>query len=107
MSSIIHVEVRPRTNDDDENLAAAPPPIPELLKNRIDELGASIAEIATKLRTRIDTIESTAETGNWALSEVSLQFSLDLGSEVGVIVARAKATAGFEAELKWSRKADK
>ncbi len=105
--SVILVEVRPRITGDDDTLGTTPA-IPEPLQSRIDELGASISEIATKLKTRIDGIgRADTVADKWALSELSLKFSLDLESEVGAVVARAKASAGFEAELKWSLKVTK
>jgi hypothetical protein len=76
----------------------------ESLERRIDELGASIGEIADRLRTQLDTSLAPAEeTPAWRLREVQVTFSLDLEAEAGVIVARAKTTAGFEVSLAWSR----
>jgi hypothetical protein len=34
---------------------------------------------------------------------VALTFSLDLEAQAGVVVAKAKTTAGFEVELTWRR----
>jgi hypothetical protein len=99
--SKIYVEVRPRVGDGDDELAAVPT-IPELLDNRIDELGESISEVASKLQKYMDKLGAEKPANKWALGELELKFSIDLESEAGVIVARAKASAGFEASLKWT-----
>ena len=95
----IHVEVRPRLDDEEGNLA---PRIlkPELLLNRIDEIGDSLRDIATKLSQRLDELAAHPD-NQWRLSEVGLKFSLDLEAEAGVIIARTSATVGFEATLTW------
>jgi hypothetical protein len=75
----------------------------ESLDRRIDELGESIADIARRLRTRLDEGLVQEDRSGWQLDEVELKFSLDLEAEAGVVVARAKTTAGFEVTLAWSR----
>jgi hypothetical protein len=75
----------------------------EKLGDRIDELGASLGSIANSLRARLEeTLEKEDEVA-WKLDEVALTFSLDLEAEAGVVVAKAKTTAGFEAKLTWHR----
>lgn len=77
----------------------------ESLEKRIDELGQSIGEIADRLRTQLDaSLAPPEETPAWRLGEVGVTFSLDLEAEAGVVVARAKTTAGFEISLSWTRK---
>lgn len=76
----------------------------ESLETRIDELGRSIGEIADRLRTQLDaSLAPSEETPAWRLGEVEVTFSLDLEAEAGVVVARAKTTAGFEVSLCWKR----
>ncbi len=75
----------------------------EKFDKRVDELGASIGEIANKLRRRLDTDLAQEEPSPWMLDEVEVTFSLDLDAEAGVVVAKAKTTAGFEVALKWTR----
>jgi len=76
----------------------------EALDKRIDELGESIGEIADRLRGQLDASLAPAEERSaWHLGDVRVTFSLDLEAEAGVVVARAKTTAGFEVSLAWSR----
>jgi hypothetical protein len=71
---------------------------------RVDELGASIGEIAERLRGRLEAELAAEDEGpSWMLDEVELSFSLDLEAEAGVVVAKAKTTAGFEVVLTWKR----
>ena len=71
---------------------------PELLLNRIDEIGDSLRDIAAKLSQRLDELAAHPD-NQWRLSEVELKFSLDLEAEAGVIIARTSGTVGFEATL--------
>lgn len=95
----ILVEVRPRAGLEGD----LGPSLPAKLLDRIDEIGESLNEIADRLSTRLDDLASqqAANEKRWRLREVEVTFSMDLESEVGVIVARTKATAGFEAKLTW------
>jgi hypothetical protein len=79
------------------------PPLFERFEQRVDELGASIGNIARRLRTRLDSELDDPQSPVWNLDEVSLSFSLDLEAEAGVVVAKAKTHAGFEVNLKWAR----
>jgi hypothetical protein len=97
----IYVEVRPRQStagDLSPRIA-----VPELLSQRIDEIGDSLRDIALKLSRRLDEFAASSEK-NWQLGEVELKFSLDLEAEAGVVIARTSATAGFEATLTWKAK---
>jgi hypothetical protein len=76
----------------------------ESLDARVGELGESIADIAKRLREQLDSGLATTEEPGWQLDDVELKFSLDLEAEAGVILARAKTTAGFEVTLTWSRR---
>jgi Trypsin-co-occurring domain 1 len=76
----------------------------ESLEKRIDELGESIGEIADRLRSRLDaSLARSRQEPDWDLGEVEVKFSLDLEAEAGVVVMRAKTTAGFEVSLRWKR----
>ncbi len=76
----------------------------ESLEKRIDELGESIGEIAERFRSRLDSgLAPPEEKPAWHLGAVQVTFSLDLEAEAGVVVARAKTTAGFEVSLGWTR----
>jgi Trypsin-co-occurring domain 1 len=96
----IRVEVRPKMDDEEGNLA---PRIlkPELLLSRIDEIGDSLRAIAAKLSQRLDELAAHPE-NRWRLGEVELKFSLDLEAEAGVIIARTSGSVGFEATLTWN-----
>lgn len=71
--------------------------------NRVDEIGEGLGEIAKRLRAKIDTVMAPAASAEkkWKLDELELTFSFDLESEVGFVIARGKAKAGFEASLTW------
>ena len=97
--SEIYVEVLPRgttTGDLAPRIA-----VPELFANRVGEIGDSLAEIAKKLREKLENVLTVGPSNSWKLEEVELKFSLDLQSEAGVVIARASAKAGFEASLTW------
>jgi hypothetical protein len=76
----------------------------ESLEQRINELGDSIGDIADRLRSRLDaSLARSNQEQAWDLKEVEVKFSLDLEAEAGVVVVRAKTTAGFEVSLRWTR----
>jgi hypothetical protein len=76
----------------------------ESLEQRIDELGDSIGDIADRLQSRLEaSLARPHEEPVWHLKEVEVKFSLDLEAEAGVVVVRAKTTAGFEVSLRWNR----
>ena len=97
----IYVEIRPRRSTAGD--LAPRIAVPELLSQRIDEIGDSLRDIALKLSRRLDEFAAGSEK-NWRLGEVEIKFSLDLEAEAGVVIARTSATAGFEATLSWKAK---
>jgi hypothetical protein len=94
----IYVEVRPGINADGDLTSLAD--LRQKLADRIDDIGAGLKEIATQLARRLDDLAAGAN-AKWHLDEVEVSFSLDLEAEAGVVVARTKAAAGFEAKLTW------
>jgi hypothetical protein len=96
MAENILVEVRP--SGAEGNLTAAS--IPESFMNRVEELGQSLKEIAERLSQQLEALEKKPA-ATWRLEGVELKFSLDLEAEAGVVVARTKTSAGFEASLSW------
>jgi hypothetical protein len=98
----ILVQVTPRYSDDYGDLASRSVG-PEVFKNRINEIGESLSDIANVLRAQLETKlrETNVERG-WVLDSVELKFSMDLEAEAGVIIGRAKASAGFEVTLGWT-----
>jgi hypothetical protein len=95
----IYVQVRPDPLKAGE--LASLGDLREKLANRIDEVGDSLREIAGKLSRRFDELAAASADTTWRLGEVEITFSLDLEAEAGVVIARAKAGAGFEAKLTW------
>jgi DNA replication initiation complex subunit (GINS family) len=73
--------------------------MPESFMNRVDEIRQSLQEIADRLSNQSDHFEQ--EESTWRLEQVELKFSLNLEAGAGVVIARAKTTAGFEASLGW------
>jgi len=79
-------------------------PGPEQLAARIDEIGDSISWFKESIESRLDAIgneEPSSE--SWSLDAIELTVSIDLEAEAGVIFARAKAAAGLELKLTWSK----
>ena len=71
--------------------------------DRVDELAESIGDIARRLRSRLDADLADKTEAGWKLDEVTLTFSLDLEAEAGVVVAKARTSAGFEVTLTWKK----
>jgi Trypsin-co-occurring domain 1 len=94
----IRVEVRPLDGGD-----LSQPNLPELLANRIDEIGDSLRQIAAQVAHRLKDLAAISDSA-WPLEGVELKFSLDLEAEAGVVIARSSVTAGFEATLTWKGK---
>jgi hypothetical protein len=91
-------------SQDTGEVAFGPQRLPDF-RERAQELGDALNDVAAALRGRLHELGARGEDG-WDLDEVSLKFSLDLQAEAGVIVARASTKAGFEAALTWKRAAE-
>jgi hypothetical protein len=76
------------------------PAIPEAFMNRVEDLGQSLRDIAERLSQQLEDFEKK-QAAAWQLERVELKFSLDLEAEAGVVIARTKTSAGFEASLSW------
>jgi hypothetical protein len=76
------------------------PAIPEAFMSRVEDLGQSLKEIAERLSEQLEDFEKKRAAA-WQLERVELKFSLDLEAQAGVVIARTKASAGFEASLSW------
>jgi hypothetical protein len=87
--------------DESGNLAGSS--LREKFADRAEELGSSVGQIANELWARLDAELHASPESDWNLKTVELKFSLDLEAETGVVLARAKATAGFEVSLSWQR----
>ncbi len=95
----ILVEVRPSAAGTFGDLSAQPA-VPEVLMDRLGDLGESLKLIADRLSDQLEELEKK-RTAHWHLDTVELKFSIDLETEAGVIIARTKAGAAFEASLSW------
>ena len=73
---------------------------------RAAELGSALAAVAAELRHSFESQIAEPPGGQWALAEVSVQMSINLEAEAGVIISRARAGAAFQATLTWSRRQD-
>lgn len=74
--------------------------------SRASELGSALAAVAAELRNSFESRIAEPPGGQWALAEVSVQMSINLEVEAGVIISKAKAGAAFQATLTWSRRQD-
>ncbi len=79
-------------------------PLTERLADRVDELGESLGEVSNSLWRQLDASLTAPPASAWTLDELTLTFSLDLEVGAGVVVAKGKASAGFEVELTWRRR---
>jgi hypothetical protein len=93
----ILVEVRPSAEAGD---LTGQPAIPEAFMSRVEDLGQSLKEIADRLSQQLEDFEKRRQAA-WQLEKVELKFKLDLEAEAGVVIARTKTSAGFEATLSW------
>jgi hypothetical protein len=96
----ILVEVRPDPQRA-ENLSGDK--LTERFAARVDEMGATLGDIANGLRDQLERRLSDERTSAWQLDELQLSFKFDLQAEAGIVLARASTTAGFEASLTWKR----
>jgi hypothetical protein len=76
--------------------------VPEEFERRAEEVAQSIANVATKLRAKLEQAMAEKPEGRWALKETEVKFGVSLQTEAGVVVARAQAGATFEVTLRWS-----
>jgi hypothetical protein len=81
-----------------------PADLMDKFSDRVGELGAALAGVAARLRDSLEGKLVEPSGSAWELTEVGLELSLNLESEVGVIISRATAGAAFHASLTWSRR---
>jgi hypothetical protein len=101
------------TEPDDIRVEVVPPPgqigdlgpgdLVDKFSGRAAELGNALAGVAAELRHSFESRIAEPPGGQWTLAEVSVQMSINLEAEAGVIISRAKAGAAFQATLTWSR----
>jgi hypothetical protein len=97
----IQVEVVPADAAFGQDLSD--PVAPELFTARADEIADSLAEVAARLRARIDEDISPDETERWNISQVEVTFGLQVEAGAGILIAKASAGATFTATLTWTR----
>lgn len=95
------IKVEVVSPDTGEAAFGRPKAMPDF-KERAGDIGRSLNEIAAALREHLHELGRRAQDG-WDLDEVQLAFSLELQADAGVIVARASAKTGFQANLRWTR----
>ena len=98
----IRVQVVPKS-DDCGFIEYSGSPSSELFRKRVADLGNSITEISLAMKRHFDELDFSQNSA-WAMDQVCLTFSLDLEAEAGVILAKAKSSAGFEVGITWLRK---
>jgi hypothetical protein len=99
----ILVEVRPKMSSRQAGEVSPKPAIPELLENRLSDLTATLNELSVKIGEGLDELSAKPAGRGFRVDEIELKVNIDLESEAGVVIARAKASAGFEASIKWRR----
>lgn len=75
--------------------------LPERFQQRATEVADSVADVAESMRDLLDQRLQRDSTDGLALDAVDIEFSVNLQSEAGVIIARASASAGFRVRLSW------
>jgi hypothetical protein len=99
--SEIYVEVVPHPG-----LAGdlSPADLVDRFNNRVGELGRALASVASRLRQTLDNQLAEPSGSGWELADVSVQMSINLEAEAGVVISRAKTGAAFQATLTWKRR---
>jgi Trypsin-co-occurring domain 1 len=96
----ILVHVVPRQQDDQGKMAATFIG-PESFSKRATDISDGVSGVANAIRADLERKIVRNADSSLALKEIELKFSLDLEAEAGVVIARAKTTAGFEVTLTW------
>jgi len=97
MSEIL-VQVVPRQGDRGR---MATPIGPESFSKRATDISDGVSGVANAIRADLERKIVRNPDSPLALKEIELKFSLDLEAEAGVVIARAKTSAGFEVTLTW------
>jgi hypothetical protein len=100
----ILVQVVAKQTDGEGYLKPTLPVGPESFRGRAKDIADGVATVANSVRDDLEAALSSPAKSAYELGEIELKFSLDLEAEAGVVIARAKTTAGFEVSLKWTRR---
>jgi hypothetical protein len=79
------------------------PAVPERLAKRLGDLTETLNELSTKIGEGLEELSAKPAGGGFRVDEIEVKVNIDLESEAGVVIARAKASAGFEASIRWKR----
>ncbi|WP_410617134.1 CU044_2847 family protein [Amycolatopsis sp. lyj-109] len=71
---------------------------------RVDELGTSIAAVATRLRASLESKLAEERTDRWRMSQVVVEFGLSLEAQTGVVVCQGKTAAAFKVAVTWTER---
>jgi hypothetical protein len=96
----IYVEVVPHPGQAGD---LSPADLMDKMSSRVGELGQALAMLASQLRETMERQLTEPADSRWPLMSVSLEVSINLEAEAGVVIARAKSGAAFQATLTWSR----
>ncbi|WP_157441555.1 CU044_2847 family protein [Actinoplanes awajinensis] len=78
----------------------------ERFSTRADEIGAAVAGMAERLRAALERDTPPApEPGRWEMSQVSMEFGLNLEAETGIVVCKGKTAAAFKVAIQWTARA--
>ena len=99
----ILVEVRPRISSRKAGEVSPKPAIPERLEKRLADLTNTLNELSSKIGEGLEELSAKQTRGGFRVDEIEVKVNIDLESEAGVVIARAKASAGFEASITWKR----
>ena len=76
----------------------------ERFEDRAAEIAASLGQISEAFQTELERLTAgSVNPTSWTMEELALSLSLNVEAGAGVIIARAKAGATFQASLKWRR----
>jgi hypothetical protein len=70
----------------------------------MEELGRALATVADDLRETLDRRLAGQADSRWPLTSLSLQLSINLEAEAGIVISRVRTGAAFQATLTWSRR---
>jgi hypothetical protein len=78
--------------------------LPERFQQRAVEVADSVADVAVMLRDSLARRLDGEPKSTMGLETVDIEFSVNLQSETGVVIARASANAGFRVRLSWKHR---
>lgn len=98
---LVRVEVEP---DPAFVGAAGPADVLERFSTRVQELGEAVGAIAERLRATLEARLVPERSSRWQMSQVSMEFGLNLEAETGMVVVKGKTAAAFKVVLTWAQR---